>query len=317
MQPSSGEAGDFAIARTSAEVVVRVGLLLLLAFWCFSIAQPFLVPIVWGMVIAVAVHRGYDRLRHALGGRAGLAATLVSVVLLLVMILPLALLSRALVDDVAGIAGALTRGEVRGPAAPGVARGLARDRRAARPVLAAGLGQPGPGPGPDRAAAPGGRRLAAVVRRRRRLRHARLHGRHRHRRGPARAQRGQHAPGANRRGEADGRARRRSRPPRRADDPRRRPRRARHGADPVAAGRHRLRRGRDSGRSVPDADLVPAQRGPARPRPDPAGRRRSTSSPSASRRARSCSSPGACWPGSATTSSGRSCSAAAATCRCG
>jgi predicted PurR-regulated permease PerM len=118
MQPSSGEAGDFAIARTSAEVVVRVGLLLLLAFWCFSIAQPFLVPIVWGMVIAVAIHHGYDRLRHALGGRAGLAATLVSVVLLLLMILPLALLSRALVDDVSGIAGALTRGEVRVPPPP-------------------------------------------------------------------------------------------------------------------------------------------------------------------------------------------------------
>src|SRR3954470_4139502 len=113
MQSPASEDSDFLLARTSAEVVIRVGLLLLLAFWCFSIAQPFLVPIVWGMVIAVAIHHGYDRLRHALGGRAGFAATLVSVVLLLLMILPLALLSRALVDDVSGIAGALTRGEVR------------------------------------------------------------------------------------------------------------------------------------------------------------------------------------------------------------
>ena len=76
MQPLRAEDGEFTIARTSAEVVVRVGLLLVLAFWCFSIAQPFLVPIVWGMIIAVAVHHGFARLRRALGGRGGLAAVL-------------------------------------------------------------------------------------------------------------------------------------------------------------------------------------------------------------------------------------------------
>src|SRR5262245_59099562 len=100
MRHTGGETDDFAIARLSAEVVVRVGLLLLLAVWCFSIAEPFLVPILWGMVIAVAVHRASGRIRHLVGGRAGLAATIVSTVLLLVLIVPLALLSRALVDDV-------------------------------------------------------------------------------------------------------------------------------------------------------------------------------------------------------------------------
>jgi predicted PurR-regulated permease PerM len=109
MQNTAGS-GDLAITHTSVEVVVRVGLLLLLAFWCFSIAKPFLVPIVWGMVIAVAVHRGYAKLRQVLGDRDGLAALLISVALLLVLIVPLAMLSRELVDDVAGIAGALDRG---------------------------------------------------------------------------------------------------------------------------------------------------------------------------------------------------------------
>ena len=104
------EDSEFAIARTSAEVVVRVGLLLVLAFWCFSIAQPFLVPIVWGMIIAVAVHHAFARLRRALGHRGGLAATLMTVGLLLVLILPLGMLSRALVDDVAGIVEGLSGG---------------------------------------------------------------------------------------------------------------------------------------------------------------------------------------------------------------
>jgi predicted PurR-regulated permease PerM len=118
MQSPRAEDGEFAIARTSAEVVVRVGLLLVLAFWCFSIAQPFLVPIVWGMIIAVAVHHAFARLRRALGHRSGLAATLVTLGLLLVLILPLGMLSRALVDDVAGLAGRLMAGGVTVPSPP-------------------------------------------------------------------------------------------------------------------------------------------------------------------------------------------------------
>ncbi|MFL5332970.1 MAG: AI-2E family transporter [Geminicoccaceae bacterium] len=118
MQSPASEDSDFLLARTSAEVVIRVGLLLLLTFWCFSIAQPFLVPIIWGMVIAVAVYRGYAKLRHLLGERAGLAATLVTLGLLLVLLVPLGMLSRALVDDVARIVGALDRGEVTVPLPP-------------------------------------------------------------------------------------------------------------------------------------------------------------------------------------------------------
>jgi len=115
---STEDAREFRAARISAEVVLRVGLLLVLAFWCFSIAEPFLVPIVWGMIIAVAVYPAYARLRHHLGHRGGLAAALVSLVLLLVLILPLVMLSRALVDDVAGLAEQLASGAVAVPALP-------------------------------------------------------------------------------------------------------------------------------------------------------------------------------------------------------
>ncbi|MFO1050193.1 MAG: AI-2E family transporter [Geminicoccaceae bacterium] len=121
---STDDAGEFRAARISAEVVLRVGLLLVLAFWCFSIAEPFLVPIVWGMIIAVAVHPGFERLKHHLGHHSALAAALVSLTLLLVLILPLAMLSRELVDDVAGIAERLTAGGITLPPAPAWLAGL-------------------------------------------------------------------------------------------------------------------------------------------------------------------------------------------------
>jgi predicted PurR-regulated permease PerM len=117
-------ADDLAVARTSAEAVVRVGLLVLLAYWCFTIAEPFLVPIVWGMVIAVASHRAYARINHWLGDRHGLAAAILTLLLLLLLIVPLGLLSRALIDDVARLAEALAAGHLSVPEPPTWLHGL-------------------------------------------------------------------------------------------------------------------------------------------------------------------------------------------------
>lgn len=118
MSGSTTQPADLAIARTAVEAVVRVGLLLLLAFWCFTIAEPFLVPVIWGTIIAIVMSPSYLRLRHRLGGRGGLAAFLVSLMLLVLLIVPLILLSRALVGDVAGLAHALVEGRAALPPPP-------------------------------------------------------------------------------------------------------------------------------------------------------------------------------------------------------
>jgi predicted PurR-regulated permease PerM len=109
---------DLAISRTAAEAVLRVGLLLLLAFWCFMIAEPFLVPAIWGAIIAIVVSPLHGRLRRGLGERGRLAAVLVTLLLLVLLILPLGLLSRALVDDVAGLARTLMGGRAALPPPP-------------------------------------------------------------------------------------------------------------------------------------------------------------------------------------------------------
>ena len=108
MVEPSDKAGDLAITRTSSEVVIRVGLMLVLVYWCFTIAEPFLVPIVWGMIIAVAVHPGFDLLRRRLGERGGLAAWIVTLLLLVLLIVPLTVLSRALIENGAGLARSLS-----------------------------------------------------------------------------------------------------------------------------------------------------------------------------------------------------------------
>lgn len=118
MPTSSPDSSDLAIARITAEAVIRVGLLLVLVYWCFTIAQPFLVPIVWGMIIAVAVHPGHEALRQRLDGRGGLAAWIVTILLLVLLIVPLTVLSRALIENGADLARLMSEGGLTIPEPP-------------------------------------------------------------------------------------------------------------------------------------------------------------------------------------------------------
>ena len=51
------------------EVAIRLTLLLLLATWCFMIISPFILPVMWGVIIAVAIYPLFTKLKSVLGGR--------------------------------------------------------------------------------------------------------------------------------------------------------------------------------------------------------------------------------------------------------
>ena len=88
MPASAATPTDEAFLTRVLEATVRVGTVLLLAAWCLEILRPFVIPVAWGIIIAVAVHPVYVRLEHALGGRRGLAAALFSTVAVLLLIVP-------------------------------------------------------------------------------------------------------------------------------------------------------------------------------------------------------------------------------------
>ncbi|MFZ9012417.1 MAG: AI-2E family transporter, partial [Anaerohalosphaeraceae bacterium] len=85
------------IAR-ALEATIHIGLVVLLLYWCFRIGQPFLQIIVWGIIIAVAIHPGYERLKSALGGRSRLTATLITLIALIILLVPAYMLSQSLID---------------------------------------------------------------------------------------------------------------------------------------------------------------------------------------------------------------------------
>jgi len=80
------------------ETTIHIGLAILVLYWCFKIAKPFIDTIVWGVIIAVAIHPGYDRLKAALGGRSRLTATLITLSALILLLVPTYMLSESLIS---------------------------------------------------------------------------------------------------------------------------------------------------------------------------------------------------------------------------
>ena len=41
------------------EILIRIGAILLLVAWCIQIVRPFLVPVLWGVIITLPAILGY------------------------------------------------------------------------------------------------------------------------------------------------------------------------------------------------------------------------------------------------------------------
>jgi predicted PurR-regulated permease PerM len=88
MSTESLPADDKRFLIRTLEAAIRIGLVILLIAWCYEIVRPFLVPIVRGVIIAIAAYPGYLRLKSWLGGRGRLAAVLTTVILLILVLTP-------------------------------------------------------------------------------------------------------------------------------------------------------------------------------------------------------------------------------------
>ena len=97
-------ASELGLARTVIEVGVRVALFAALAGWCVWIALPFIVPLLWGVILGVSLHPAHELLARRLGGRKGLAAWLLALVGLLLVLGPLGFLLKSLVENAAQLA---------------------------------------------------------------------------------------------------------------------------------------------------------------------------------------------------------------------
>lgn len=109
---------DRAQVRRALEASIHIGLTVLLSVACLLILRPFIPLIVWGVIIAIASYPGYRKLERLLDDRRTLAAILFTVLLLVVLIVPVALLTGTLVEGIQALAGQLKEGGLSIPPPP-------------------------------------------------------------------------------------------------------------------------------------------------------------------------------------------------------
>lgn len=85
------------------QTVIRLALLALLAFLCLRVLQPFINPIIGGIVIAIALNGPYEKLVTALRGRRTLAAFALIAMVLLAFLVPAVMLGANLVETATAI----------------------------------------------------------------------------------------------------------------------------------------------------------------------------------------------------------------------
>ena len=88
------------LASPLLEVLIRAGLILGLAMLCYRVFSPFLTLMVWALILAVTLYPLHQYLAGKIGGKQGLAATLLVVVGFLLIVTPTALLMSSLGDSV-------------------------------------------------------------------------------------------------------------------------------------------------------------------------------------------------------------------------
>lgn len=99
-------------------VMVRIGALILLLGWCAAILQPFLNPILWGIIIALSTHAGFVALCRSVGGRTGVAASIYVAIGLALVCVPAALLGETLFTNLKMLAIHLADGTLHLPPPP-------------------------------------------------------------------------------------------------------------------------------------------------------------------------------------------------------
>jgi predicted PurR-regulated permease PerM len=82
------------------DIFLRLGLLVLLLFWCFEILTPFILPVLWGIIIAVAMYPLQHFLEKKLKLNQTVIATLLTLLMLAIIIVPASLFIKSLTTSI-------------------------------------------------------------------------------------------------------------------------------------------------------------------------------------------------------------------------
>ena len=100
----------------AVEASIKIAAIFVMASWCYQILNPFVAPMVWAGIIAVAIKPICDWLEAKMGGRRGAAATVITLVLLSVLIIPAVQLGGGMIESAQRLSIQLEEGTLDVPA---------------------------------------------------------------------------------------------------------------------------------------------------------------------------------------------------------
>ncbi len=109
---------DKLFVRNMLESFLRIGLVLVLLSMTYDIVRPFILPVVWGSIIAIAAFPLTRWLQSKLGGKRGLASTLVTLSFILALVIPSYLFTESMIGAVKTLSGNLESGSLVVPPPP-------------------------------------------------------------------------------------------------------------------------------------------------------------------------------------------------------
>ena len=112
MDSSSTVLSNKEFVSRAVEASIRIGLILLIASWCFMIVGPFILPVLWAIIITVAIHPLFQMIRSRLGGRSKLTATLITLLALALLIIPSVMLSKSLIQSMQYLSSSIQDGSL-------------------------------------------------------------------------------------------------------------------------------------------------------------------------------------------------------------
>ncbi|MHC4957646.1 MAG: AI-2E family transporter [Planctomycetota bacterium] len=106
------------IFSLTTEVAIRLALLTALVTACLHLLWPFVLPVIWGVVIAIAVWPMVRKLSNALGGRHRTAAALFALIAIAALVIPTWLLAESVTKSLIAAGEHLVAGDTKIPPPP-------------------------------------------------------------------------------------------------------------------------------------------------------------------------------------------------------
>ncbi len=89
--------------RKALDIAIRLAVIALIVFGAYRIFSPFLMTVVWAIIIAITADPFYRRIKQVVGGRAKLACAVYIALTLAIIAVPTALLSSSLLEATVGL----------------------------------------------------------------------------------------------------------------------------------------------------------------------------------------------------------------------